>query len=307
MNLHQSYRTAVTAFMVCLGFAASAQPNMTDPNTAGAAGMEPVNTNWKPSLVRDGAYDRVPHASIPLAWQNLREDDVLWKRRVWREIDTREKQNLQFRYPGDDETGGGYFIEILLDAIKKGKIKAYSSFDDRFTTALTKEQIMEKFAGKIDTTYVSDPDNPDAPPVMKISHRDFNPDIITKYRVKEDWMFDRNVGRMVVRIIGIAPMEDIYDDNNNFRASSPMFWIFYPEARSTFAQYEVFNPANDVNRMTWDDYWEGRFWHGRIIQVSNPFNSNSFKNMGMSDMESLYQGNRAQDDIINKELDMWEN
>lgn len=302
MNLRQIFRCSALASFVCAGFVATAQPTMTDP--ASSASNEPVVSRWEPSLVRDGAYDRVPHARTPMPLQYMREADILWKKRIWREIDTREKQNLAFRYPGDDETGGGYFIEILMDAVKKGKLKAYSTMDDRFTTALTKEQIMEAFVGVADTFDVEDPLTGEMTRVIK--NRDFNTDLITKYRVKEDWMFDRNLGRMVVRIIGIAPMIDRVNDDGSFRGSAPMFWIYFPEARNVLAQYEVYNPENDLNRLSWTDYLEGRFWHGRIIQVSNPFND-SFRGLGLTDMEALYEGQRTQDELINKELDMWEN
>lgn len=302
MNLRKSYRFLTLALFSSVSLVATAQPTMTDPATT--ANNEPVVNHWQPSLVRDGAYDRVPHARTPMPLPYMREADILWKKRVWREIDTREKQNLAFRYPGDDETGGGMFIEILVDAVKKGKLKAYSSMDDRFTTALTKDQIMEAFVGKADTNMVEDPLTGEMTQV--ISNRDFNTDLVTKYRVKEDWMFDRNLGRMIVRIIGIAPMKDIYNDDGSFRASSPMFWLYFPEARNVLAQYEVYNPENDLHRLSWTDYWEGRFWHGRIIQVSNPFNDN-FRNLGFTDMEALFEGQRVQNELINKELDMWEN
>lgn len=302
MNLRQLYRYSALATFVCASFVVTAQPTMTDPATT--APSEPVKSNWQPSLVRDGAYDRVPHARTPMPLNYMREADILWKKRVWREIDTREKQNLAFRYPGDDETGGGYFIEILMDAVKKGKLKAYSTMDDRFTTALTKEQIMEAFVGVADTFDVEDPLTGEMTRVIK--NRDFNTDLITKYRVKEDWMFDRNLGRMVVRIIGIAPMIDRQNDDGSFRGSAPMFWIYFPEARNVLAQYEVYNPENDLHRLSWTDYWESRLWHGRIIQVSNPFNS-TFSELGLTNMEALYEGQRTQDELINKELDMWEN
>ena len=35
----------------------------------------------------------------PLPYPPLRESDILWEKRVWRVIDTREKMNLPFRYP----------------------------------------------------------------------------------------------------------------------------------------------------------------------------------------------------------------
>ncbi len=41
--------------------------------------------------------------------------------------------------------------------LKEVRIKAYKSFDDRFTTLMTKEDIMESVAGKTDTVNIVDP------------------------------------------------------------------------------------------------------------------------------------------------------
>jgi len=303
MTIRIPYQSYITAGLLLLTTSVLAQPTVQDAAQSGSgANNQPVSAQWQPSLVRDGAYDRTPHVMRTLGWQPLREADVLWKKRVWREIDTREKQNLAFRYPGDDQTGGGYFIEILLDAVKKGKIKGYSTFDDRFTSALTKDQIMEKLLGKTDTIPQEDPVTGKI--TMIYSHRDFNPDIVTKYRVKEDWIFDRNLGRMVVRIIGIAPLVDVIDNDGNYRGTAPLMWIYYPEARPVFAQYEVFNPENDVHRLTWDDYLEGRYWSGRIIKVSNGLNED-FKGQGYNDLEALYKDRQIDEKLFDKEHDMW--
>lgn len=299
MTILNSYKIAALAALLTASTSSFAQ----DPATSGD-NNEPVSAKWQTSLVRDGAYDRVSHVSGTIAWQNIREADIMWKKRVWREIDTRERQNLPFRYVGDDQTGGGTFIEILLDAVKRGKIKAYSVYGgDNFSKALTKEQIMEMLVGAPDTIIQIDPVTEEETRV--ISNRDFNPDLVTKYRIKEDWIMDRNIGRMVVRIIGIAPMRDKIDDEGNFRASYPMLWIYYPELRPVMAQYEVFNPENDVHRLTWDEFLEGRYWSGRIIQASNPFGFTTFQGQGYSDMEALYEGQRLQQKLIDKEHDMW--
>lgn len=297
-NIFKSYKIAAVAALICSGTSAFAQ----DPATSGN-NNDLVSASWQSSLVRDGAFDRVPHINNSLAWQGLREADVMWKKRVWREIDTREKQNLPFRYKGDDQTGGGFFIEILLDGIKKGKIKAYSVFNDRFTQALTKEQIMEMLVGKEDTIEVENPTT--GAITREISHRDFNPDLVTKYRIKEDWIMDRNLGRMVVRIIGIAPLIDRIGDDGEYRATAPLLWIYYPEARPVLAQYEVFNPENDVQRLTWDDFMEQRYWSGRIIQTSNAFQDGKWQDAGFNNMEALYEGQRAQEKLLDKEHDMW--
>ncbi len=306
MKAKLTFKTALFACGLFLcGGASAQQPLINDgPQTQNPNAGDAVKSDWKPSLVRDGVIDRVPHVNKVMPWAPIRENDVLWKKRVWREIDIREKQNMSFRFPGDENTGGGLFIEILMDAVKRGKIKAYSAFnDDRFTSALTKEQIMETLSGKPDTITVINPITGESTTTYK--NRDFNPDLVTKYRLKEDWVMDRNTGRMVVRIIGISPVMNKMDDNTGLlRGTQPLFWLYYPEIRETLAQYEVFNPENDVARMTWDDYFEGRWFSSRITKVSNNF-GDDIGPSNSSGMEALYQAQRFSEEIFNKEHDMW--
>lgn len=289
--------------LIAGSFSAQAQTGtMTDRATSIAS--EPVNKGWLPSRRPDGAYDKVAHISKAMPWQQLREDDIMWKKRVWREIDVRQKANMPFTYEGDENTGGGSFIEILIDAVKTGKAQAFSPFDEReaFTTPYTKDQILDILVGKLDTVYFDNIETGERE--MKITRSEFDPNSISKYRIKEDVMFDRNLGRKVTRIIGIAPLIDRKNSAGEFIGTSAFFWLYYPDIRDLLAQYEVFNPENDVARMTWDDYFEGRFFSSYIYKVSNPFNV-TFKNMGMSQMDVLNEGQRVSEDLMNKEHDMW--
>ena len=57
---------------------------------------------FTPGEYRDGVYDKensVNRRFIP--YTHLREGDVTWEKRVWREIDMREKVNHQLYYPLD--------------------------------------------------------------------------------------------------------------------------------------------------------------------------------------------------------------
>ena len=301
MTILNSYKITAAAVMLFAAGSAFAQGSA-DPLVP--ATQKGVNAGWMPSQTNDGAYDRTSHVGVPITWQPIREADILWKKRVWREIDTREKQNVAFRYAGDESSGGGMFIEILVDALKRGKIKGYK-FDDRFTTLMSKDDIMESVAGKSDTQIVVDPNTQEEQKV--VTHHDFDPTTIRKYRVKEDWIFDRNQGQMVVRIVGIAPVQDIEVDGV-YRGSKAMFWLYYPEIRNLLAQYEVYNPQNDIARYTWDEFFESRQFASKITKVSNPFGT-EFKEQHESSpygqMESLYDSKRVAEEIFNKEVDMW--
>ena len=52
-----------------------------------------------------------------------------------------------------------------------------------------------------------------------ISYKSQNNDkIISQYYVKEDWFFDKQRSVMDVRIIGICPVINTYDEEGNFKA-----------------------------------------------------------------------------------------
>ncbi|HYD20453.1 MAG TPA: hypothetical protein VEB40_03175, partial [Flavipsychrobacter sp.] len=41
----------------------------------------------------------------PLPYEHIREDDAVYRQRLWREIDVHEKMNLPFVYKADDNNG----------------------------------------------------------------------------------------------------------------------------------------------------------------------------------------------------------
>lgn len=286
--------------VLLLSGSAFAQNPSVDP-PANSSYDEPVNSLWQPSLVKDGVIDRVPHVNRAMDMAPIREVDAAWAHRIWRQIDVREKQNQAFIYEGDEYTGGGAFIEILIDAVKKGKVQAYSILDDRFTQALDLEAFNESLGGTWDTTEVPDINTGEI--ILKVTRREFDVNSVTKYRIKEDWVFDRNAGRLMVQVVGIAPLKDQYDPNTNaFLYSGPIFWLYYPDLRKVLANYEVYNPNNSLHRMTWADYFDGRYFSSYIIKsdANNPRGLDLERNL-----RGLEEGERVLDAIMAKEDDMW--
>jgi gliding motility associated protien GldN len=297
-----------SAFAIAVLFSANvfAQPGVpppagvnVDPNVGGGT-AEIVGNGWKPSLRRDGAIDKVEHNNYVTPWQPIREADVLWKKRVWREIDTRQKQNYPFRYPGDEESGGGMYIEILLHSIKQGQVTAFT--DERFTTPLTLDDVMSKLIPPPDTIEI---ENEDGTFSIKIINKSFDPDQITKFRLKEDWIFDKNLGRMVVRIIGMAPYMEKKNADGSPRPAVPLFWLYYPDIRASNAKYEVYNPENDVYRITWDDFFEKRLFSSFLLKstINNPLQED-IRNV-KKNIDILNEGEEIKEKIFNREHDMW--
>jgi gliding motility associated protien GldN len=247
----------------------------------------------------------------PLAYEHIREDDAVYRQRVWRELDVHEKMNLPFVYKADEDNGNQRFISILLNLIKSGEITAFdATADDRFTTPITFKQIAEALIGKPKTIqipdFAQDPDGSKGLMKDTTIMSDFNPDNIDKYEIKEEWVFDKESSRMHVRILGIAPLKAILNADGSYRASYPIFWVYYPDMRPMLAKYEAYNGKNFGARMSWEELFESRMFSSRIIKstIENP--SNQFINEYVKDnILQLLEGDNIKERIFNYEQDLW--
>jgi len=266
----------------------------------------------KVSLRNDASIDRnLVKARTPLAYENIREDDAWYRQRVWREIDIREKMNLPFRFKADDDNGNQRFVNILLRAVKNADVTAFdANVDDRFTTPLPVARVGELITGRCDSVQVIDwaKDPTGSKGVFKDSLvcRDFNPDDIIKYRIKEEWVFDKESSRMYVRILGIAPMKTYLDESGNLLGESPLFWIYYPDLRATHAKYDVYNSKNFGGRMSWEELFETRYFDSKIVKssIDNPYDL-FIKQYIKDNILQLLEGDNIKNKIFNFEQDLW--
>ena len=128
-------------------------------------------------------------------------------------------------------------------------------------------------------------------------------DKIVKYRVKEDWFFDEETSTLMVRVIGVAPIMEDYDASGNYRGDMTMYWVYYPDLRPILAKYEVYNPRNDAQRLSWEDVFEARIFESYIYKESNVYDRNIQEYA--TGMDALLESDRVKYDIFTFEHDLW--
>ena len=265
------------------------------------------------SLRNDNAIEKnLIKDRVPLAYEHIREDDAVYREKVWREIDIREKMNLPFRYKADEDNGNQRFIAILLNTVKSGEVTAFdASVDDRFTTPMTLDAIGDKLSGKCDTVQVPDlvKDPTMAKGILKDSLvcEEFSMDDITKFRVKEEWVFDKESSRMYVRILGIAPVKTYFDKSTGKEIGSALFFLMLQRpTRSTLAKYEVYNAKNFGARMSWEELFESRYFASYIVKstLENPYNM-YIKEYIKDPILRLLESDNVKEKIFNYEQDLW--
>jgi gliding motility associated protien GldN len=263
-----------------------------------------------PSLRNDNAFERnLVKERIPLNYEHIREDDAAYVERVWRELDVHEKMNVPFVYKAEGELGNQRFITLLLSAIKSGEVTAFNQKDDRFSTPVTFKEIANSLVSSKSISVpdmVNDPDGSKGITRDTIIQEEFNPDNIERYWIKEDWIFDKESSRMYVRILGIAPLKTVKGENGEFRAVTPLFWVYYPDLRPMLAKHEVYNGKNFGARMSWEELFESRMFSSRIIKstINNP-NDLAIKDYLTDPILALLEGENIKEKIFSYEQDLW--
>ena len=260
------------------------------------------------SLRRDGAVDDdAIKERIPLAYENLRADDAVYRHKIWREIDTREKINLPFKYSADEDNGNQRFISILLQAIQDSAVTVFNSIDDRFTTPMTKAEVAKAIGGE--EVEVPNYDSLGVLTGSKKMRNEINLDSIYKFRIKEEVIFDKESSRLFFRILGIAPVKNIVTTMGVNLGETELFWVYYPDMRPTFSKYEVYNGKNFGARMSWEELFESRMFHGRVIKstIDNPYDQyiKNYKGLSENGILQLMEGENITEKIFNYEQDLW--
>jgi gliding motility associated protien GldN len=263
----------------------------------------------KKSLRNDDAVERnLVKERTPLPYEHIREDDAVYRQRLWREIDVHEKMNLPFVYKADGDNGNQRFVIILLNAIKSGEITAFDPTDDRFTTPMPFGTIARKLVGEQTVQQVPDWIKDPTGQTMKDTTitNEFDPNAVEKYWVKEDVIFDKESSRLHTRILGIAPMKTEKNPDGSVKYVTPLFWVYYPDIRPMLAKFEAYNGKNYGARLSWEEMFESRMFASRIIKstVENP-NDLFIEGYVKDPILRLLEGDNIKEKIFNYEQDLW--
>ncbi len=227
-----------------------------------------------------------------LPYAPVQERDIMWETKIWQIIDGNELLNKTFTHP---DYGLG---KTIVDGLEKGALRAFT--DEKFKEQLAEEDL-SRILFNVDSVWVMDVNTYRDSLIVVENELDFEK--IKRFRVKETWFIDSKTSTLKVRILGIAPLIEVYDDNGSFRYEKPMFWIHYPESRGYLARQRAYNPFSEASRMSWEDLMEMRMFSSYITKESNIYDRRiqDYKN----EMDALLEADKIKNKIFNFEQDLW--
>ncbi len=250
----------------------------------------------------DGLYeDEGLTEKVPVPYPYIRKADVMWSKRIWREIDFRQKFNQKFYFPIETQANWKSFIVVVLDALKEGQLTAYDiSNTDELLVPITYNDVIGR---QTDSIYqIMQRPYPPYEEYDTVIYTEFDPTKVMRIRIKEDWYFDATRSQMMFRIQAICPI--MMKERNGQEVTEPLFWLSYPQSREIFAQALVFNEFNSSARLSYDEVFWKRLFDSYIYKEENVFDRRI--SQYATGVDALLEADRVKAELMDFEENLWE-
>jgi gliding motility associated protien GldN len=279
--------------------------------------------------VKDGiqANQETKKRSLEL-YADVRPQDVLYSKRLWRNVDFGEKLNQSFVAQESN------FATVIYKLLEAGRIVAYSK--DDFTSPISTQDALDAFKDSEKQNVKADSiPGPDGKmiPRPKNKFRTTNAlslnTALSAIQIKEDWIFDKIRQELEPRIVGIAlikkdeetkkndqkaqaaqamglapdPTQQTFPDGRS--NSDVMFWLNFDQIRPFLHEAIVLNNYNDAFPLSFDDLLVKRIFASYIVKESGTKNAYIDSNPKLSAQDRLRESERIKKALMDWEHDLW--
>jgi gliding motility associated protien GldN len=294
MNLKSLILTVLCVFAVNSSFAQANILNAKSPDEIG------VKTDAQIALDNDK----------PLEYGYVDDRDILYSKMVWEKIVLDERVNFPMYYPVDTNNIGRdrrSLFDVLMTSVKNGDIEHI--YDDSYFTSKRTLKDIEAALTLIDTTElgIEQINAGEELSPEYINRRDITAADIAEYHVKGLWYFDKRLGELRYRLLGIAPVSpDVNFIDTDESDLVPLFWVFFPDARDVLHTAKVFNGKNSAIPLSFDHLLNSRRFNGYIFREENVQGDRAVSEyINNNALMQLLESDRIKEKIRDFEQDMW--
>ena len=250
----------------------------------------------------------------PLAYGYIDDRDILWSKTIWEIVDLDERINFPYYYPTDTLNLGPdrrSLFHVLKKNLRNGNIKEVYD-DDYFQSKLTYQEILDKLVA-IDTLEagIEQLNAGEELDPQFINRRTITAAEIRQYRVKGTWYVNKRLGELKYRLLGIAPVApDVYtlDLPEDEQDLVELFWVWFPDARKSLNESQVFNNRNSSQPITYDHMLNSRRFNSLIYKEENVYEDRKIEEYIFEDaLKQLLESERVKSVIRDFEQDLWNN
>jgi gliding motility associated protien GldN len=294
MNLKSFILTVVCVFAVTISFAQA--------NILNAKSPEEIGVKTDAQILMDN--------DKPLEYGYVDDRDILYSTMIWEKVVLDERINFPLYYPVDTNNIGSdrrSLFDVLMKSVKEGDIE--NIYDDSYFTTKRTLKDIEASMVLIDTTELGIEQFNAGEEISPeyINRTEITAAHVVEYHIKGMYYFDKRLGELRYRILGIAPVvPDVNFLNDDEPDLVPLFWVFYPDAREVLHKAKAFNGKNSAVPISFDHLLNSRRFNGYIFREENVQGDRAISEYITDNaLMQLLESDRIKEKIRDFEQDMW--
>lgn len=260
-----------------------------------------------------------PHSVRP-----IHESDIMHKKRIWRRMDLKEKQNRPFFAYNNEIT------KIIIDAVKQGILHPY--VNDSLKTRMSKEKFLENLQlpqtgfeseeeavadddawggsgwGDEPAAGTAQGDTAQSAETAAAAGYFFNSNV-SILEIMEDVIFDKKRSRMYydIQSIKLIIPPDLFPETGLLREVGVFRYKDLVEVFKSMPQEAIwYNPQNASAHRNLSDAFDLRLFSARIVKVGNPQDQFLVDIYNESPKEGILASIREEQALMEWEHNLWE-
>lgn len=194
------------------------------------------------------------------------EEDVVWRRDIYRELDLNEDANAPLYYPVEPVGSQVNLFTYIFKLMLQGRIQIYQYKLDGNESFNAADVVKPKdFVDNYHIYYEKD-----AKGRIHFDNSDIPSREVKSYYVKESSYFDQRTSTFHTQVLALCPIMTREDDFGDGGNKYPLFWVKYSDLAPYLSKQQIMTSnLNNAAVMSVDDYFVRNQYKGKIYKTNN--------------------------------------
>ena len=215
---------------------------------------------------KSNANNMTTRAQIMFPTAASMDEDVVWRRDIYRELDLNEDANAPLYYPVEPLGSQVNLFTYIFKLMMQGRIKAYQYKLDGNESFNADDVVKPKtFLDNYHIYYEKD-----AQGRTHLDNSDIPSKEVKSYYIKETTYYDQHTATFHTKVLALCPIMTRDDDFGDGGNKYPLFWVKYDDLAPFLSKQQIMTSnLNNVATMSIDDYFLRNQYKGKIYKTNN--------------------------------------
>lgn len=211
------------------------------------------------------ANNMTTRAQIMFPTTAAMDEDVVWRRDIYRELDLNDEANAPLYYPVEPVGGQMNLFTYMFKLMLSGRVRAYQYRLDGNESFKYEDRVIPK--AFMDNYHIFYERKNGA---LTLDDSDIPSKEVKSYYIKESAYYDQHTATFHTKVLAICPIMTREDDFGDVGTKYPLFWMKYDDLAPYLSKQQIMTSnLNNAAMMSIDDYFVRNQYKGKIFKTNN--------------------------------------